>query len=98
MAKRSNEHVRKTSLVVRLNSAEKELIKKLAERSKAKTMTAYLRAAALNRPGDDRDIFRQILNEQIKMNVEISALPPSPLREQALSTATAYMRWIMKQK
>lgn len=98
MKKPPNENVRTDLYMVRVSKTEKALLKKLAEKSKAKTISGYIRAAALNRPGDDRAIFREMLKEQIKTNAELKATPDWPEKKQILTTFSGWMRWIMGQK
>jgi hypothetical protein len=83
--------------MIRWNEDEQALVKKLAERSKSKTLSGYIRAAALNRR-DDGEVFRDIRCELIRLNAEVKAAPPGPVREQAIAATTAYMLWVMDQK
>ena len=98
MAKTSNRQVRTVGLRVRVTETEKAIVEKLAEKSRAKTVSAYLRAIALNRPGDDRAIFYRILDEQVRMNAQLQAAHDCEARERAMAAAEDLMLWVMKQK
>lgn len=98
MTKTSNRQVRTVGLRVRVTETEKAIVEGLAERSKAKTVSAYLRALALNRPADDRAIFYKILDEQVRMNAALQAAHDCPAKEHAMTAAEDFMLWAMRQK
>jgi hypothetical protein len=98
MGKLSKDHLRSTCLVLRLSESEKAIIRKLAEKSKAKTLSSYIRAMALNRPVEGRAVFYKILDEQIRMNAQIEAAHDCQAKEQAMAAAEDFMLWVMEQK
>jgi predicted RNA-binding protein len=94
MAKLSNDHSRTLWHTLRFSKAEKDAIQKLAKQTRSKTVSGYIRAAALNRR-DDGVVFRDILNEQIKFNAEIKAVITPEEKRQVLER---WMLWVMNQQ
>jgi hypothetical protein len=98
---RSSENRRRRSIFVsiRVSKTEKDLALKLAKKSGARSVSAYVRAAILNPPPDDRAIYHQILSEQVRVNALLSAAKGDPrATEEAMWEAERTMRWAMEQR
>jgi hypothetical protein len=85
-------HVRDRIVTVRLSEIDHHRLVERCVRARAKTPSAYIRAAALTGQEFELpcyDTLRELINAMIKCTGEIQATPPGPVRDRALEAAIA---------
>ena len=90
MSKRSHGHDRTRFVGVRMSEYDYQRLAERAVRAGAKTISAYLRAAALTGPEFELPAWatlRDMRNECITLTGAIQNSPPGPIRDRALAKA-----------
>ena len=75
---------------VRMSEHDHKRLVERAERARAKTPSAYIRAVALTGREFELpcwDALREMRNEMIRLTAEIQGSPPGPVRDRALEAA-----------
>jgi hypothetical protein len=82
--------VRTRRIAIRLSESDHKRLVERAERARAKTPSAYIRAAALTGQEFELpcwDALREMRNECIRLTGAINNSPPGPVRDRALEAA-----------
>jgi hypothetical protein len=99
MAKRTHGHQRTISIASWWSPLERERLISRRVNSGAKTISAYLRAAALTGPEFQMPSFetqRDLRNAVIRLAAILESLPPSKLQNETLAEAKAALGRICK--
>jgi hypothetical protein len=91
MMKHKYGYERTRRISVRLSEHDHKRLVERAERARASTPSAYIRAAALTGQEFELpawDTLREMRNELIRLTGEIHGSPPGPVRDRALEAAT----------